>query len=346
MSVAHDPPFTATVLRRYAEFLALEPEWRELFGAAERPITYLRHRWLRLCWELVWRRPLNRLRIILIRDRAGTLVMAGVFVIYLYRLVPTVEFLNSRTPQYEDLLWRPSADTAAQAGLLLDTLRRSVGLAPMLRVLRLRDDSPFRAATVASGLRRSIRETLSSPYVPLRDYRDFEHYFSTLSHNLTVDHRRRMRRLTEMPGFRYSHDTGAEAEAAIGWQLATKRDWLVERGRTAKWLSSGLIDRFLARFLEESDDVPETWVGSFRLGERIIANTVSFVERDVVTFFKLAHDPEYGKQSPGRTLSLNEIERAFGRGMAEFDMGQGTVEWKRRLAPAERLVTSERIRLR
>lgn len=338
--------YTATVLRRYEDFLALEPEWRALFAAAERPITFQRHRWLRVSWEVFWRRPFNRLRIILIRDGAGTLVMAGAFLIRPYRLVPTVEFLNSGTPQVDDLLWRPSPDTAAQAELLLDTLIRNAGLAPMLRVLRLRDDSPFKAAVAARGLRSRIRETLSSPYIPLDAFRGYEHYFSTLSPKLKADHRRRMRRLTERPEFSYTHDTGEAARDAIRWSLATKRDWLAEHGRTARWLSDGLIDRFLGRFLDGEDDVPETWIGTFRLGSRIMANSICFVEREVVHYTKIAHDPEYSTQSPGRTLTLNEIERSFGRGLAEFDMGQGTVEWKRRLAPAERLVTSERIRLR
>jgi len=337
------PPFTATVLRRHEDFLALEPEWRALFEASERPLTYQRHRWLRLCWELVWRRPWNRLRIILIRDSAGTLVMAGIFVIYFYRLVPTVEFLNSRMPQTEDLLWRPSPDTAAQAGLLLDTLAKSVGVAPMLRVLRLRDDSPLKAAVIARGLRRRIKEELASPYLPLSRHPDFESYFATLSHNIRVDHRRRLRRLGEMPGFSYRHDTGDTALEAMRWAFDTKREWLVQRQHTAKWLSSGLVDRFMTAYLDAADDVPETWFASLRIGDRIIASTICFIERDLVMFFKIAHDPDYGKQSPGRTLTLNEIEHAYGRGLAEFDFGQGTIEWKRRLTDAERLVTSERI---
>src|SRR5690606_8642777 len=124
-------------------------EWRALFAAAERPLTVLRHRWLRLSWALIWRRPFNRLRIVLVRNEAGALVMAGAFVIRLYRMVPTVEFLNSGTPQVEDILWRPSPDTAAQAELLLDALIRSVGFAPMLRVARLRGESPLKAAVAA-----------------------------------------------------------------------------------------------------------------------------------------------------------------------------------------------------
>ena len=78
MPAAPDQPYSATVLKRYEEFLALEDEWRELFAAAERPIPYQRHSWLRLCWEMVWRRPLNRLRVIVVRDRSGALVMARI----------------------------------------------------------------------------------------------------------------------------------------------------------------------------------------------------------------------------------------------------------------------------
>jgi len=350
MSVAPEavaaPPFTATVLRRYADFLALEAEWRELFAAAERPLTSLRHRWLRLSWELVWRRPFNRLRVVLIRDAEGRLVMAGAFVIHFYRLVPTAGFLTSGIPQYEELLWRPSPHTAAQATLLLETLARATGVAPMLRVLRLRADSPLHAAVEARGHTRRVRIRMPSPFLRLGDRHDYESYFASLSQNIKVDHRRRLRRLAELPGFSYTHDTGEPARAAIRWSFDTKRKWLVRRGLTAKWLSSGLVDRFLLAYLEGADDVPETWVATFRLGDRIIASTISFVERDLVTFSKIAHDPDYGKHSPGRTLALNEIAHAYGRGLAEFDFGPGTVEWKRRLTGTERLLTSERLWLR
>ena len=47
----------------------------------------------------------------------------------------------------EDVLWRPSPDTAAQADLLLGALIRNTGIAPMLRVLRFRD-SPLKAAAM------------------------------------------------------------------------------------------------------------------------------------------------------------------------------------------------------
>lgn len=350
MSVVPDrtsgPPYTATVLHRYADLLALEAEWRELYAAAGRPFTWQRHRWLRLSWELVWRSPLTRLRIILIRDRSGRLVMAAVFVIYFYRLVPTVEFLGSRTPQCDDVLWRPSPDTAIQAELLLDTLIRHRGGAPMLRVLRIRDDSPLRAAAIARGLRRQVKEELASPYLRLAGYPDYATYFAGLSHNIRVDHRRRLRRLAEMPGFTYTHDTGEAGREALRWSFDTKREWLVQGQHRAPWLESGLIDRFVAAFLDGEDDVPETWIATLRVGDRIVANAATFIERDVAIYFKIAHEPDYGKHSPGRTLTLNEIEYAFGRGLAEFDLGQGTVEWKRRLTTRERLVTSERIWLR
>jgi CelD/BcsL family acetyltransferase involved in cellulose biosynthesis len=346
MSLPSPPAHSATVLRRYADFLALEPEWRELFAAAERPMPYLRHRWLRLSWEMLWRRPFNRLRVVLIRDRTGALVMAGAFVIRFYRLVPTVEFLHAGVPQYGELLWRPSPETAAQAALLLDTLLRSTRFAPVLRALQLRDDSPLKAAILARGLRSRVRRSQAAAFVPLRHYRDFEHYLSTLPGKLRPDHRRQLRHLAELPGFGYQHETGAAAAAAIRWSLDTKRKWLAERGYVAGWLSGGLVDRFLARFLAGSDDVPECWVGTLRVGGSIIATSISFIERDTVYFSKIAHDPAFGRYSPGRTLTLNEIGHAFARHMAEFDMGRGTIAWKRRLTPAERLVTSERIRLR
>lgn len=337
-------PYTATVLHRHADFLALEAEWRELHAAAERPFTWQRHRWLRLSWELVWRRPFNRLRIVLIRDRAGQLVMAGAFVLYFYRLVPTLQLLGSGTPQIDDVLWRPSGDTDAQATLLLDTLIRHRGGAPMLRIERIREDSPLLAAIAARGLRRRVKgKAIVAPHIPLSQHPDFDTYLGGLSQSLRSDHRRRLRRLAEIPGYRCGHEGGDAAREALRWSFDTKREWLERRGERAPWLVSGHVDRFATAFLESTDDVPETWIATMRFGGRIAASTITFVERDVAIFWKIAHDPEYAKHSPGRTLTLEEVRRAFDRGLAEFDLGQGTVEWKRRLTSEQRIVTSQRI---
>lgn len=335
---------TVAVLKSFKAFSAIEPEWRELFAAAERPTPFLRHRWLRLSWELQARRFPNRLRVVLVRQH-GVLMMAGAFVLGLRRLKPQFQFLASGTPQYHDVLWRKSDGTAEQADLLLDTLISETVLQAKLATRYLRDVSPLRAAVEARGLEQRIFHEWPSPYVALGRHADFAAYLDTLSPKLRDDHRRRLRRYSG-GGFRYAHEAGAAARDVVQWGFDSKRHWLDRNEQQADWLRNGHVDRFFASFLDGADDVPETWVASLRSEGKVFAASVVFIERDAAFFSKITHDPAFDRHSPGRTLTLLLIESAFQRGLSEFDLGVGSLDWKRRLQPVVRTSTIESIRLK
>jgi len=333
-----------TVLRSFKAFLAVEAEWRELFAAAAHPTPFLRHSWLRLSWELRSRRFPNRLRVILVRER-GRLVMAGAFVLGMHRLKPQFEFLASGTPQYHDVLWRAADSTERQAELLLEALMIETTLQAKLVTRYLRDISPLRPAIRAAGLQQRVLHAWPSAFVSLAAHADFEAYLGTLSPNLRYDHQRRLRRYADA-GIDYALESGEGARAVVQWCFDSKRRWLDRTGQEAAWLSSGYIDRFFASFLEAADDVPETWVAALRNGGEVMAASVTFIERDAAFFSKITHDPAFNRHSPGRTLTLLLIEAAFRRGLREFDLGVGALEWKQRLRPEMRTSTIESIRLK
>jgi len=335
---------TVTVLRSFRDFLAIEPEWRELFAAAAWPTPFLRHRWLRLSWELRARRFPNRLRVILIR-RHGVLMMAGAFVLGVRRLKPQFEFLASGTPQYHDLLWRPSDSTGRQAELLLEALLVETALQAKIATRYLRDISPLRAAMHSVGLEQRVLHEWPSPYVALDAHQDFAAYLDTLSPKLRYDHQRRLRRFADT-GIAYAHEAGDAAREVVQWCFDSKRIWLDRTRQEADWLRSGYVDRFFSSFLEGDDDVPESWVASLRSEGQIIAASVVFIERDAAFFSKIAHDTAFNRHSPGRTLTLLLIESAFERGLGEFDLGVGALDWKQRLQPTLRTSTVESIRLK
>jgi len=335
---------TVSVLRSFRAFLAIEAEWRELFAAAIHPTPFLRHRWLRLSWELRARRFPNRLRVILIREH-GRLVMAGAFVLGMRRLKPQFEFLASGTPQYHDLLWRTSGSTARQAELLLEVLLTETALQAKLATRYLRDISPLRPAMRAAGLEQRVLFEWPSAYVALDAHTSFDAYLATLSSNLRLDHQRRLRRYADA-GFVYALERGEAAREVVQWCFDSKRRWLDRTKQEADWLKSGYVDRFFASFLDGEDDVPESWVASLRSAGQLMAASVTFIERDAAFFSKITHDPTFDRHSPGRTLTLLLIEAAFRRGLKEFDLGVGALEWKQRLQPAMRTSTIESIRLK
>ncbi len=335
---------TVEVLRDLRAFLALREDWEALRARARFASVFLSHKWLRLSWELTWRRPFNRLRIVLVRDN-GRLVMAGAFVLYLFNGWPAIGFLNSGTPQHDDVLYEPSAETEARARALLLALRSSVAFPRTLRSQRLREDCPLRAAAAAMGLVSRTRNRLIAVSLDLSRHASYEAYLGQLSKRTREGHRRQLKRLEALEGFRYRRETGDNRFEAIAWLFERKRRWAIEKGVAADWLQNRHIDRFTDRLLH-GDDAPDFWVLTMRLGPRIIAAKLCFLERDTLNYSKITHDPEFDTYSPGFTANVLMIRDAFEAGFTRIDLGQGNFETKRRLSKQTHEVLVERIELR
>jgi CelD/BcsL family acetyltransferase involved in cellulose biosynthesis len=327
---------TVDVLDSFEAFLALEAEWRELFAAAVAPHSCLRHSWLRLGWELAGMDAGRRFRAVLVRE-GGELMMAGVFALGWRRYTPTTWFLGSTMPQYNDVLWKASPDTARHAEMLLRALRG--GLLPRrLRIERMPAGSPFLAALRSAGRRGRTVAPAPAAIIRTDEHDGFGGYQAGLSQGLRDDHGRRLRRLAEIPGFRLGPERGEGATQALGWMLDTKREWLAHKQKAARWLSGGLVDRFMLELIE-SGDAPEVMVFTLRLGELAAAALVT-IERGNAVLLHVAHDPAYEKHSPGRTICLELVRLVFERGLAELDLGQVNA-WKRRFRPSYRDVIDE-----
>ena len=331
-----------TVLRTYEQFAAIGAEWQDLFAAAERPTPYQRHGWLKLCWNTVWRHPLNRLRVVLLREN-GRLVLAGAFVLGWRKLRPIVYLLGSLTPQYDDVLWRPGAGTSSHTLQLLAALRGELSFPRQLKLDQVLDDSPLVAhARTRPDTRFAPSNTASR--IPLHQFGSFDAYFETLSKTLRGDHRRRLRTIMALPDAKFDIRGGDDRAEVVAWTLDRKRAWLGETGREAEWLKGGRIDAVFRALLAEPD-VPDVWVSSIRAEGKIIAAAICLVDGDTVYYSKITHDPAYGKQSPARTLTLEIVREAMHSGFRWFDLGQGSSEWKRRFSPLKAGVARARIHL-
>lgn len=339
------PSVTVSVLRSYRELLDVEAEWHELFAAADRPHAFLRHSWLCASWLASAPHFPNGLRVVLVR-RDGRLSAACAFIFGYRRLRPIASLLGSALPQLDEVLCRPSEFALADTVTMLRALARASLLPRWLNLTSLRDDSLLHEALGQSGLPRQVRKTMQSVLVPLDRHASYAAYFETLSHNLRVDHRRRLRRLADMPGFTHVVETVETGRDTLRWLLAAKRQWLAREQFRSAWLEGRFADRLFAHLAGWVRDQPQMRIASIRAGERIIAASLSLLDEDRVQYAVVSHDPDFGQQSPGRTLTLLEIAAAFDRGAKEFDLGYGEVGWKQRLGNESRTVTAERILLR
>lgn len=342
MSVPESP--TTEVLRDLPSFLALRDEWEGLRERSRFATVFLSHKWLRLSWELGWRRFPNQLRIVLVREK-GELVMAGAFVVFLFRGWPAVHFLDSGSPQADDVLYVASGDVAARAQSMLTALRRSLPFPMTLRARRMRDDCPLLAAASARGWRSRTRQHTISTTLELTDHADYEAYEQSLSGKTRGGHRRHLRKLMELEDFSYRRETGEERFVALRWLLDRKREWLDRKGLSGNWLRDRSFDRFVDALLR-GEDVPEFWVLTMRTGERIIAAKLCFVERETLNYSKITHDPEFDRLSPGFTANMLMIREAFVAGFSRIDLGHGNFNTKSRLSKRTHEVMAARIEMR
>lgn len=336
--------FTTEVVRDLPSFLALRDEWEDLRMRARFATVFLSHKWLRLSWDQHWRSFPNQLRIVLVRDR-GRLVMAGAFVVFLFRGWPAVHFLDSGSPQFDDVLYAASDDTVAQAGHLLVGLRRSLPLPLTLRARRLRDDSPLLAAAEALGWRIRTRQLTIAATLDLRDHADLDAYVQSLSKKTRSGYRRHLRQLMELDRFDFRQETGEDRFIALKWLLERKREWLDRKGLSGEWLRSGSFDRFIDALLH-GDDVPPFWVLTLRTGERIIAAKLCFIERETLNYSKITQDPEFDRLSPGFTANVLMIGEAISAGLSRIDLGHGNFDTKSRLTKRTYAVMAARIEMR
>jgi CelD/BcsL family acetyltransferase involved in cellulose biosynthesis len=334
---------TTEVVRDPTSFLSLQTEWEGLRQKARHASVFLSHKWLRLSWEQHWRRFPNRLRVVLVREH-GKLVMAGAFVLYLFNGWPAVHFLNSGTPQSDDVLYLPSGDTDRRARALLGALRRSLPFPMTLRAERLLDDSPILAGAAMLGWLVRTRQPVIDATLDLTRYGSFETYLQSMSAKTRSGYRRHLRDLMKLDRFSFRRETGEERFTVLRWLLDRKREWLVRKSLEATWLTNGSFDRLVFPLLR-GDDAPEFWILTLRTGDRIIAATICFVERETLNYSKITHDPEFDRYSPGLTLNALMIREAFAAGLARVDLGYGNFDTKSRLTKQTHELMMARIHL-
>lgn len=338
------PALSVEVLHDFASFLALKGEWEEFRSRARRASVSLSHKWLRLSWETRWRRFPNRLRIVLVREN-GRLVMAGAFVLHLFRGWPAVSFLDSGSPQRNDVLYVASDGTLAQSRLLLTALRQSLPWPMTLRARRLQDDCPLAAAAQALGWLSRTRSRVTAVTLDLTQFPTFADYLQSLSRKTREGHRRQLRRLAEFEDFSFGRETGEQGLVALEWLLDRKREWLDRKGLKGDWLQDRSYDRFL-QLLLSGEDIPEFWVLTMRIGERIICAALCFAERETLNYSKITHDIEFDRLSPGFTTNVLMIREAYAAGFECINFGHGNYDTKSRLSKQTNEVLTHRIEMR
>jgi len=343
LAMTDQPPLLSfSILRDDVSFAMLEAEWEDLFRRAAMRSPFLRYSWVRLCWNRRRTDRSARLFVVVVRDGERVVLIAPFLESRSLLFFRALSFLDSLTPQYNDVLVEDSERAVEYVAYLWATLIKT----PRLRRLRLkwiREDS--RLSPHLDSARLSGRRTDRAPYIDLAQFGEWESFFGSLSKSLRTDHRRQLRRLERLGSVECRLASHSSLSGEIAWLFSAKRDWLERTQSPWTWLAASETEQLFTAAAVEGLASGRTWLHTLCVDSRTIAANLSFREGLTLNVSKLAYDPAWQTYSPGRTLLLLTIQRAFKERLEICDLmiGEG---WKQSITKRAVRVTGPTVILR
>ncbi|MEO6395559.1 MAG: GNAT family N-acetyltransferase [Devosia sp.] len=311
-------------VRDDAGFLALRPEWEELFGDALDGGPYLDFNWCWIIWQRIQLRLPDALYIAVIRE-AGRIVLIAPLLLIRNGLMARIDALGTVLPQNTNILVRQGMDTETIVAHLLGGIARRNPLG-RLRLHRLRGSSLlavtlFRRLDSGRGL-MTIEADLSQGY---------ESYFATLSAATRSHHRRMLKQMSQRGAVRFSVGSTNNFRADLNWLLESKRKWKPRKGRLRGWLrEKGALNDF-KQLAHDGARNGRCVLGTLWVGDRRAAAIAAFVGGGEAALYVAAYDPAFADFSPGRTVILLMLEHLAALGLQRADFMAGESELKLRL---------------
>ena len=241
-----------------------------------------------------------------------------------------MSFLDSLTPQYNDVLVEDSIEASMYVDYLWKTLR---GKRPIRRFVSkwVREDSLL-AQHLATARKASKVISYGAPFIAIDKFDDWKAYLHNLGKSLRLDHGRQLRNLAKRGAVDFRMSNGSTCCGDMAWLFTQKRQWLERKGKSSPWLKAPRTQEFFTAVAREGIDSDRTWLTVLSVNGETIAALLSFREGSTLYLSKIAYDPAWHVYSPSRTLLLLTLERAFQQGLRMVDLMIGRYPWKRKLA--------------
>ncbi len=334
-------PFHIDVVSDEAAFADLQPEWDALAETQGDRSIFQFHGWIHRAWQRHRGLPRRRLHIVTIRD-AGELVLVAPFV----KLVDwygtsVIAFLDSLTPQYNDIL----VTTDARSGLAYECFRQHLGKSSLVRALKLngvRADARIAPLLDAAGGRQTWSTV--AKFRDLSAISDGSSFFDQLSAKSRYNFRRYVRHLEKRGSMRFRRfRTPAEIKAPVQWIFERKREWMRSQPGLSDWLLADGTAEFFEDMAMTEAARGRAEVTAIELDGLLISAILTFRCGGTLFASKLAYDPAWGKASPGWLTTTRIMMDACDEGIRTFDMMIGSDEWKERFHGKSVLVGNYRV---
>ncbi|MGJ3264899.1 MAG: GNAT family N-acetyltransferase [Salinarimonas sp.] len=316
-------PVPAAVLAQTVETAsdleALRAEWEALWERADGS-PFQSHAFVRI-WAAHFARGGCRLRILVLRDGAGTVRAIAPFVIGRTPLGRIAEFAGAPLAQTGDVLLDPWADAAALGAALRAELRRWRDVRG-LRLDRVRDDAAVHRLLDLS--RSTVGPAREAPLVALGGRTPPEPESRSLSKNM----RKRGAKLAAAGAVGFlAHEPGEAARALTAVALGWKRGWLAQSGRASRAFADPRMEETLLALVSPGGD-PAARVYALTLDGTPIAIEVAFRCGATLVSYLGAADPAFASYGPGHLLMARTLAEAGAAGVARYDLLAPADEYK------------------
>jgi CelD/BcsL family acetyltransferase involved in cellulose biosynthesis len=331
-----------SIVREQSSFVTLKEAWEDLFERAVVKTPFLRYSWARLCWDRQRADRGVQLFLIVVRNGGRVALVAPFVARRKFLFFCDLLFLDSRTPQYNEILVEKSPYTGTYLAYLCAELRKMHRIR-RLRLNGMRDDALL--APHLASLRQTARGTERAPYLDLARFDGWETFFNSLSKKLRSDHRRQLRHLEKHGSVALCLANEDTLHDDIAWLFAEKRAWLERTRLSAPWLTAPGTEELFGAAAAEGLASGRTWLFKLCVAGKTIAALLGFREEQTLYLSKIAYDPAWQLYSPGRTVVLLSIEHAFEKGLEKCDLMIGATAWKLSIAKEAVSVSNRKVTL-
>jgi CelD/BcsL family acetyltransferase involved in cellulose biosynthesis len=319
-----------SIVRDELSFDALEAEWTDLFQRAATKTPFLQYSWLRLSWQRQRRERGTKLLVIVVRQDDEAVLIAPLVTRPNLVVFQSASFLDSLTPQYNDLIVDQSPYATEYVDYLWQLLH-GIGRLRRLDAMWVRADSQL-ARPLLDAKRATKATSHKAAIIDLTKFGDWNRYLRNLPKKLRGDHGRQMRNLEKRGVVGFELVSSQPCDSNLAWIFDHKRRWIDRVGVQQTWLKALGTEELYTEAAKEGLKTGRTWISTLALNGETLAAMLSFREGSTLYMSKIAYDRSWHNYSPGRTLILLTIERAFKEGIQRCDLMTGRGELKDALA--------------
>ena len=330
-------PSAFQVITTEAEFLALEPEWNELWTRADRPFLSRSFGWCLAGWRTTAVPRGRRLSIVVMREN-GRIVLIWPMTTDRRMGIRIARALGPESTEYDPILVEADPEAGRRVALAWDFVRHR-GAANVVTVPFVEEGSAT-ATALATGAIYQTNHMLPAPETLFPENETWETYWRSRSANLRNGLTRRRKRLAERGAVTLDWiEDDATFATLLDWALRHKLDWMKRSGLANDFLGTPEYRAFLLALWSRQPAGGRLAMLALRVDGVPVAVKIGCLDGKRMEGFITTYDPDWSAFSPGQIILADCLRWCHSKGL-NYDFRIGDEAYKRDWATTTRIMNT------